>query len=300
MSIKISNSTISRILSSSVAVFAFCATSQVTLAQTSHADHHHLMVGVDKAEILNRGTYVGLPNPNYNRLSLLFPHQHEPVESSGFHGIGVYGYTGLVDSPIVSTSTNNQLPETWYDQLTLPLVTGTGVFEGKKITLKTDEHMYSDLKTKPVAHLEEDLDDTYVNAIYHSGGDRWNSLLGDETTIALELVSITEGLGVANSLGEDLFDSVGDNYIIGTGDYFTFTPTFYVSKFAPIQTYSATFKLLDVTEDPNHIPFGESGTFTLNFEPQPIPEPITILGASTALGFGALFKRELSKKQKKD
>jgi hypothetical protein len=32
---------------------------------------------------------------------------------------------------------------------------------------------------------------------------------------------------------------------------------------------------------------------------QPVPEPLTILGYATALGFGALFKREHSKRQKK-
>jgi len=32
---------------------------------------------------------------------------------------------------------------------------------------------------------------------------------------------------------------------------------------------------------------------------KPVPEPLTILGSATALGFGALFKRQQSKKQKK-
>ncbi len=31
-----------------------------------------------------------------------------------------------------------------------------------------------------------------------------------------------------------------------------------------------------------------------------VPEPLTLLGAGTALGFGTFFKRELSKKQKKE
>ncbi|WP_326997424.1 PEP-CTERM sorting domain-containing protein [Crocosphaera watsonii] len=30
-----------------------------------------------------------------------------------------------------------------------------------------------------------------------------------------------------------------------------------------------------------------------------IPEPLTILGSATALGFGTFFKRKLSKKQRK-
>jgi hypothetical protein len=31
-----------------------------------------------------------------------------------------------------------------------------------------------------------------------------------------------------------------------------------------------------------------------------VPEPLTILGSSMALGFGALFKKQQSKKQKKN
>lgn len=297
MSIKLSNPTLSTILGSSVAVVALGATSQITLAQTSHADHHHLMIGVDKIETLTRGTYIGKPNPNYNRLSLLFPHQHNPIETSGFHAIGIYGYTGDVNNPTISTSINSQIPETYANLPPLPLVRGTGIFTGKKVSIKTDENMYSDLKTKPVAHLTDDLGDTYVNAIYHSGGNRWNSLLGDSTTIALQLRAITPGLGVADSQGQDFFASVGDIYHMGTGDYFTFKPTFYVSKSAPIKTYSATFKLLDVSSQPT---FLESGEFTFNFQPiQTIPEPMTILGVSTALGCGTLFKRKLSHQKKK-
>jgi hypothetical protein len=34
-------------------------------------------------------------------------------------------------------------------------------------------------------------------------------------------------------------------------------------------------------------------------EVQPVPEPLTILGSGVALGFGILFKKEYSKKQKK-
>ena len=34
-------------------------------------------------------------------------------------------------------------------------------------------------------------------------------------------------------------------------------------------------------------------------DPTPVPEPLTLLGSATALGFGALFKREHSRRQKK-
>ncbi|MCG5056898.1 MAG: PEP-CTERM sorting domain-containing protein [Limnoraphis sp. WC205] len=288
------------ILGSSVAVFTVITSGQVTQAQMSggHADHHHLMVGVDGLETFITGQFIGLPNPNYNRLSLLFPHQHEPVEISHFHAIGVYSYTSPEDLTVLPTSTNNNLPEARFDLPPIPLFPAvTGVFSGKYISMKTDEHMYSDLKTRPIAHLTDDLSDPYVNAIYNTGNGRWQGLLGEETTIALELIEITPGLGVSNSEGEDLFDGVGDNYIIGTGDYFSFTPTFSVAKDAPNDIYSATFRLLDVTSDSNHTAFLPSGTFTLNFKP--VPEPSTLLGFA-GLGLMMLASKFTTKPNKLD
>ncbi|EAW37928.1 all3515 family Zur-repressed PEP-CTERM protein [Lyngbya sp. PCC 8106] len=269
------------IFGSSIAVFTIMSSGQISQAQTSggHADHHHLMVGVDGLETLDRDPFIGLPNPNYNRLSLLFPHQHDPIEVSHFHAIGVYSYTSPEDLTVIPTSSNNQVPEARYNLPPLPLFPGSGAFSGQYISMKTDEHMYSDLKTKPVTHLTEDLGDPYVDAIYNTGNGRWQGLLGENTTIALELVDITPGLGVANSEGEDLFDAVGDNYTIGTGDYFSFTPTFYIEEDAAKTVYSATFRLLDVTTDSSSTPFLSSGSFTLSF--QPVPEPSILLGFGT-------------------
>jgi hypothetical protein len=42
--------------------------------------------------------------------------------------------------------------------------------------------------------------------------------------------------------------------------------------------------------------FGGDGGLTANIRPQPVPEPLTIFGAATALGYGAIFKRKYSKK----
>ena len=43
----------------------------------------------------------------------------------------------------------------------------------------------------------------------------------------------------------------------------------------------------------------DGGGFTVNVQAEPVPEPLTILGSATGVGFAAFFKRKHSKKQKK-
>jgi hypothetical protein len=45
--------------------------------------------------------------------------------------------------------------------------------------------------------------------------------------------------------------------------------------------------------------FGDQGGLRVNIRTEPTPEPLTMLASATALGFGAFFKREHSKKLKK-
>jgi hypothetical protein len=44
---------------------------------------------------------------------------------------------------------------------------------------------------------------------------------------------------------------------------------------------------------------GDAPGLTVNIRTEPVPEPLTILGSATGLGFAAFFKRQHSKKQKK-
>lgn len=270
------------LIATPIAILASLTSGSVAFAQ--HASHHHLMIGRDNLETLTSGDYAGQPNPNYNHLTLLFPHQHQPVETSGFHRIGAYSYTGDPNNPTI-TSTNNQIPETSSNLPPLPLFPGTGIFANQMVSQQTNEHMYSDLKTKPVAHLVDDLSDPYVYAIYNSGNGRWNDLLGEEATIGLELLSITPGLGIANNQGQDLFNGVGDIYIMGQGDYFTFTPIFYASESNVEQNYSATFRLLDVNDN-NRIPWLPSGSFTINVQAAANLEPAAVPESSNLLALG--------------
>lgn len=62
------------------------------------------------------------------------------------------------------------------------------------------------------------------------------------------------------------------------------------------------FKCEIEVEDPvttDSCTFNADGSFKSTIQPEPVPEPLTVLGYATALGFGAFFKREHSKRLKK-
>ena len=84
----------------------------------------------------------------------------------------------------------------------------------------------------------------------------------EDAEIALELISITDGLNVATQDGTDLFEEVGDNYFIGQGDDFSFTPVFYTDADTNSGNYSAEFRLVN----PQSNPLPESGRFQINFQ----------------------------------
>jgi len=66
-------------------------------------------------------------------------------------------------------------------------------------------------------------------------------------------------------------------------------------------TTTAQFIRMDITDSyisSNEAGIGEVAFRTADVTPEPVPEPMTIFGSATALGFGALFNRKNSKKQK--
>lgn len=281
-------------LGTSLAVFSVTAPAQLTLAQIDHGqhDHHHPMIGIDHLQVLDSGDYAGLPNPNYNRLSYIFPHIHTAdVSTSHFHAIGTYSYTGdPTNSTVIPTSTNNRIPETRFPDIPpVSLLPGTGVFANKLVSTKTDDNMYSNLKMAPIDHLIPYLDDPLVNIWYNSSNQRWTGSIGD-AKLALELVSITPGLGVANSEGVDLFDSVGDTYFIGEGDTFSFTPTYYTDKSAKSGKYSAELRLVDINTAEGYTALLPSGTFAIDF--QAVPESSTVTGLGLFGLLALLVKRK--------
>lgn len=242
-------------------------------------------IGVDGQETLTRGVYAGLANPNYNRLTFLFAHREEDPLTNHFHGIGAYSYSGPFSSPTINpTNTNNRIPETYTGLPPLRLVPGAGIYQGRLVTIPSAEE-YSNLRMKPVAAINKSSD-LGEQILFNSSGGRWKGSLAD-AAIALQLVAITEGLNIANSSGVDILKNIGDTYTIGSGDDFSFLPTFWLGSSAQPGKYSATFKLLDVGSTQDRTAFKQSGTFTIDF--QTVPEPSTVVGLGL-LGLMALMR----------
>jgi hypothetical protein len=250
-------------------------------------------IGLDSRTTIPSGTYAGLSNPNHGRLSFLFAHADgaDPVDNH-FHGIGNYSYTGPAGSPgILSTNSNNNIPESFTGQPPLRLYPGTGPEAGKYVNHATPEEEYSDLAIKSVQSLSGFAPDSPEGYLFNSSGGRWTALLTD-AVIHLALVAITNGLSIANEAGTAILQNVGDQYLLGDGNNLMFTPTFWADSSATIGAkYSATFKLIDVGTANGRTPFGESGTFTLNFSPTPEPGSVILL-ASGLVGLWLVYRRQ--------
>lgn len=252
----------------------------------NHADETEYYIGLDGLRFLTSGTYAGLENPNYNRLTLLFAHREDDFTTNHFHGIGTYSYSGTLDNLSINpTNPNNRIPERYTGQLPLQLLPGKGVLSGRLISGATEEE-YSNLKIEPITALATATDED-DKALFNSSRGRWQSPLTG-STIGLQLLSISTGLNIADATGRNIFNSVNDIYTIGAGDSFTFKPIFWTDKAATIGAYSATFKLVDVGTSSDRTPLLESGTFSFDFRVEQVPEPSTTLslGLLSLLTFG--------------
>ena len=279
-----------------------CACSTATLAANAASAQDtttlsQYYVGVDTSEEVAFGTYLGLDNPNFNRLTFLFNHaNYDNVESSHYHSIGRYTYTGPVDNPtVVSTNTNNRLPET-YTGDSLFLAPGSGTYAGKLVSGVDDGSdafaEYGELEIRmtdsiPLTDGFGPLGDAGTtdlgNAafyLFNASGQSYIDPVGD-ADIELELVGLTPGLSVGDDAGNVLMDSVGDTVDLfdGTG---TFAPTFFTDASAAPGVYSASFQLND-----NSGTFLSSGTFHFDFTVVPEPGGLALL----ALGGVGLLRR---------
>jgi len=257
-----------------IAATAFAISTSIAPGWADNRTHY--FVAVDNRTHIIGGVYNGLPNPNAGRLTFLFAHTDEEEPSTNhFHGIGVYSYTGPADSPvIISTNTNNRLPETFTLQ---PPITLTP--QGERFVSSLTGEEYANLKTESVQSLSGFPPDSFEGFLFNSSQGRWTTPLPG-AVVTLELVAITPGLHISNEAGQEILTNVGDTYTLGDGDNFAFTPTFWTSATAAPGTYSATFKLKDTSG--GNAPFGESGTFHLDFRvPSCFGVRATIVGTET-------------------
>lgn len=253
----------------------------------AHADFLNYYIGRDQRTTIPSGTYAGLPNPNFNRLTFLYAHTYvDNPANNHYHGIGVYSYSGPSDEPVVvPTSGGNRIPEVYTQLPPLVLVPGTGPFEGLLVsgntTYSTSEQVYGNLQTASVQALAGYEAGTPQAILFHSTGGRWSGTLTG-SDVELELVSKSGGLQIGTEAQPNLLNLPGDRISLGSGNEIDFTPLFWVSGDAPLGDYSAAFKLVDTAGV-----LGDSGIFNIDF--RVIPEPSAVL--LLTLGIAALRRR---------
>ena len=114
-------------------------------------------------------------------------------------------------------------------------------------------------------------------------GGRWTGSLND-VSLALELVSLTPGLQVADQTGAPIFSAIGQTYKLGEGNPFSFTPSFYTNDNTRSR-YSAAFRVVDLNGT-----LRDSGTFHMDFAPVPLPAAAWLM-ASALTGLAVLKRR---------
>lgn len=221
-------------------------------------------VGRDRRETLNSGVYSGLANPNFGRLTMLWN------DIDHFHSIGAYSYSGPVESPtVISTNANNRIPEIHSLQPPLPLALGSGALYGDKLVNQHEPGLtYSAIGLLAIDALYGNASGSPEDILLNSSAGRWSGSVGG-TTVAIELISISNGLNVGDADTLDLFET-NSVYSLGAGAAIDFAPVFWTLSNAAPDTYSATFRFLDV--GPAGV-LSAGGTFSFDFTPAPVPLP---------------------------
>lgn len=217
-------------------------------------------VGVDGLGTLASGTYVGKPNPNKGRLTLLFNH------GDHFHGIGQFAYAGPVDAPTIEpTNANNHIPEISSLQPPLPLTPGEGALYAGKLVNKASDAEYSHIEFGNIRRLSTAKPDSASGILFNSSGGRWTTEFAS-ASIAIQLVSKTPGLHIGTDASADVLEFPGDYFHMGRGASrnIRFSPVFWTDAAAPSGTYSVEFRLIDLNRDPtSRVP--ASGSFHFDF-----------------------------------
>ena len=246
-------------------------------------EQREFYVTVDGRNPLTFGTYTGLENPNLGKLTLLLAHWNEETpEINHFHSIGTASYEGPIENPtVVSTNSNNRIPETYTGQAPLSLQPGTGDLSGKLISSQTDA-TYSDMTFLSIHDMQPAAADTPVGIMYASSGGGYASTSMDGMNLAIELISMTPGL----YLGLEQLSDPGQQLAIGGEDDLPFSPVFWTDDAADPGTYSAEFRLVDLSGA-----YPESGAIHFDFAVVPEPSGFGIAWRSSLVCF-AIFRRK--------
>lgn len=242
-------------------------------------------IGIDSRNPIASGTYRGMENPNFGRLTFLYAHTYEYVPGlapagantfavNHYHPIGAYSLSGPTNAVIITpTSTNPRIPEVSSGQPPLTLSTSTNsLYAGKLIHSRSGEH-YSDMRWRATHDLNQPTiygpgSPEWV-LFYSSAGTRTNSLAGG--LISLELIQKSAGLHIGTAAALDILNNPGDRFSLGEGPAIRFDPIFWVDASAAVGTYSATFKLVDSNTTGGRTPFLDSGEFSFDFKVAPPP-----------------------------
>ncbi|MBN9134261.1 MAG: PEP-CTERM sorting domain-containing protein [Nitrosospira multiformis] len=252
-------------------------------AASRHDEGIGFYIGYDGLSTLTSGTYAGLSNPNSNRLTLLLDHGNH------FHGIGTYSHTGPVTTPaVLSTNTNNHVPEVSSGEGPLPLAQGSGFYAGTLRT-STGSSEYSYLGIASIQSLANHPSGSMEDVLFQSSNNRWSGQLNN-AEIGLRLVESTPGLHIGTETTKDIYNG-GDIFTLGAGNDFEFKPVYWINAAAPAGIYSATFELLNMRTGSSIL---DSGTFHFDFNVSPVPEPRTYaMFLAGLLMLGSIVRRRL-------
>ena len=243
--------------------------------------------------------FVGLDNPNYNRLTFLYAHwvslTFPASNANHYHGTSRYEYEWNNGIPtVVSHQHDGNLIPGISDLLTdsLKLTPGSGAYAGKLVSYQYPESVdpsghYSNMTTRGTAYLGDTSTfplNSAQNRLYNGNFGKYTGSLAG-SNLAMELVSITPGLHVGIGDDIDIFD--GGSISPGLGDAgavnWQFSPVFWVDQGTTPQTYTAEFRLKDLNSaTTGYLDSGEYG-FVFTSVPEPASLGVLAIGGLSLL-----------------